>query len=306
MVSAPQSRLSRLALGTVQLGMDYGRVIPTKPPEPSVVHDMFDLAVASGVRCFDCAPAYGDAEAAIGRWLAEARANATAESPSIVTKLPALESFGESDIPAAVRHALAGSKRRLGIERIDGYLVHRASDLHRTGVADTLRALVEDGEIAAFGVSVYGPEEITAAMEVPGLSLVQAPLSVFDRRIVGAGALAACAERGITVFARSVFLQGLVFVDPAALPAHFDALRPRLAALGDLAKKAGVSIAAICLQAVMNEPGIASTVIGAARPDQLLQNLAAAREDVPPEILDEARGLGEALNASIIDPRRWP
>ncbi len=295
---------SPVTLGTVQLGMAYGKVVTTRPPDRATTFEMLDLAAASGVADLDTAAAYGDAEALIGEWLG--RRSASPPRIAVVTKLAALDDAECSDFAGVVRRRVRASRKRLGLPRIDGYLVHRASDLSRPGVVEALRTAVDEDAIAAFGVSVYEAAELERALAVDELSLVQLPFSVLDRHIARSGVLAACAGRGITVFARSVFLQGLVFLDPAALPTHFDALRPRLAALRSLAKEAGVSLASVCLRAVMEEPGIASTVIGAARPDQLAQNLAAAAEVVPPGVLDEARQLGDGLDVSILDPRRWP
>jgi len=295
---------SPVTLGTVQLGMAYGNVVRNRPPDRRTTLEMLDLAAASGVTCLDTAAAYGNAEARIGQWLG--RRSASGPRIAVVTKLAALDDAEDPDLAGVVGQRIRGSQDRLGLARIDGYLVHRASDLLRQGVVEALHTAVDEDAIAAFGVSVYDAAELECAIGVDALSLVQLPFSVLDRRMARSGALAACAERGVTVFARSVFLQGLVFLDPAALPPHFDRLRSRLSALRDLAARSNVSIAAICLHSVMIEPGIASTVIGAATPEQLAQTLVAADEKVPPKILDEARGLGEGLDADILDPRRWP
>ena len=75
---------------------------------------------------------------------------------------------------AVVRTACADSRRRLGVNRIDGYLVHRSADIGRPGVAETRRALVKESAIGAFGASTYSPEELWMALAIPGLRIVQA------------------------------------------------------------------------------------------------------------------------------------
>ncbi len=63
MVGFPRDRLSRLALGTAQLGMDYGVVAPSRAPDEGAARAILDAAWDAGITCFDTARLYGDAVA---------------------------------------------------------------------------------------------------------------------------------------------------------------------------------------------------------------------------------------------------
>jgi len=299
------NRISRLTLGTVQLGMDYGSFVPTSPPAHDAILQIFNNAIAGGVTCLDTAPAYGSSETAIGGWLAAATIADRRDRPFIVTKLSALEGIGDLDIGDEIRQRAQGSLARLRTDRLDGYLVHRAADLFRPGAADALRDLVDEELIGGFGLSVYEPAELEAALTIDGLALVQLPFNVFDRRFAESGLIARAADLDITVFARSTFLQGVAFLAPNKLPHMLSDLQTPLAQLHALAKSSGHPIAGLCLQAVLSEPGVASVVVGASRLDELNQSLAAAASEIDKGLLSAIRQLASGVDEALIDPRRW-
>jgi aryl-alcohol dehydrogenase-like predicted oxidoreductase len=296
----PRDQLSPLSLGTVQLGMAYGVANPAEPLTAAEAEAVMDAAWDSGVRCFDTARAYGEAEVRIGAWRA-----ACGASPLIVSKFPSLE--GEGDPAAAVEGHFAASRAALGVERLDGYLAHRAADIYRPGVADTLRALCDAGRLAAFGVSVYDADELDRALGIPGLGAVQAPVSVFDTRLVRSGALARCHDAGIAVFIRSAFLQGALFMAPDALPDHLAPVGPVLRRLAEMATAHGMGVEALALGYLRAQAGIDSIVVGALTAAQLSASVAAmAAAPLDEGLLAALSGLGTGLPAAAVDPRCWP
>ena len=295
MVGFPRDRLSRLALGTAQLGMDYGVVAPSRAPDDSAARAILDAAWESGITCFDTARLYGDAESRIGAWRA-----ATGHAPLVITK------FAKRDDAAAVEGDLAASMAALGVTCLDGVLAHGAEYLHMPGVAAALREAVDTGRLGAFGASVYDPDAAARALAVPGVTLLQAPLSAFDRRLVESGALERAAAGGVAVFARGVFLQGLLLSDPDRLSAFFEPAAPALRRFQAIAGAAGLSPAALALASVLAEDGVASVVIGVADADQMRANAQAAGQGVDPAAIDEARAAGRDLPVAMIDPRQWP
>src|SRR5215813_9446481 len=112
------------------------------------VQGILDAAWDGGIRSFDTAPAYGNAELRLGRWLAH---RSYARSPFLISKFPALpETDGAQDIV----ESLDQSRKELGVDRIDLYLAHRGRDLLRPAVSHILRQCISKGKIGAFGASV--------------------------------------------------------------------------------------------------------------------------------------------------------
>ncbi len=295
MVGFPRDRLSRLTLGTAQLGMDYGVVAPSLAPDEGAARAILDAAWDLGITCFDTARLYGEAESRIGAWRA-----ATGHAPLVITK------FATRGDVAALEDDLSSSMAALGVTCLDGVLAHRAEDLRMPGVAAALQGAVAEGRLGAFGASVYEPEAAARALAVPGVTLLQAPLNAFDRRLAESGALERAAAGGVAVFARSVFLQGLLLGNPEALPAFFQPARAALRRFQAIAGAAGLSPAALALAAVVAEDGVASVVIGVADADELRANAQAVGQSVDPAAIAEARDAGRDLPVAMIDPRQWP
>ncbi len=284
-----------LALGTVQLGMAYGTVCPSLPPGAADVELILDAAWQHGIRIFDTARGYGAAESRLGAWIARRGADAFVISKS-----------GPADDAAAFEASLAASRAALGAAPIGTYLMHRAPDLFRPGIADTLRRLVAGRVIGGFGVSVYTPDEIGPALDVAGLTDIEAPLSVFDRRIVASGALAAAARRGVRVWARSVFLQGVLLEPPDRLPPHFAALALPIAELRSIAGAAAVPLIGILLGAVRRTPGLAGAIVAVQNIGQLRQLLAEAALPAPADAIELALRAAANVGPDLLDPRHWP
>jgi aryl-alcohol dehydrogenase-like predicted oxidoreductase len=111
---------------------------------------------------------------------------------------------------------------------------------------------------------------------------IQIPLNVFDQRFILSGALEQLQRRDIHVFVRSVFFQGLFFLDPERV-GDPDLLRcavPHIRTLKDLAEEGGMSIGQFAVSFLRDIPGIRSLVLGADNPEQVIQN--AALFEAPP------------------------
>jgi aryl-alcohol dehydrogenase-like predicted oxidoreductase len=223
-------------------------------------------------------------------------------APFIVSKFPPL---GEGERADGVETALAVSLRHLARDRIDVYLAHRGSDLLRPGVLDVLRAAAAAGKIGAFGASIYGADEGRSLLGIEDLTALQLPLHLANTAASDAGLLEAAARRGVSVFARSVFLQGLLLADPEALDRNFAAAAPVLARLEELARRAGTTRAALALAAVRALPAVAAIVVGVDSVSQLDETLAAQAAPVDRAAVSEALVIGRDFPPELADPRRW-
>lgn len=155
-----------------------------------------DAAWARGIGAFDTADAYGGgrSETWIGRWL-DARGN----RPALTTKVfhsvvgdPADRGLSRNRILRQIE----GSLERLGVERVDAYLIHEPDP--ETPVAETLGALVElleAGKVAAIGASNVDRAWLEEGISLAPISVVQNSYSLLDRQ--SEDVVAYCAERGI-------------------------------------------------------------------------------------------------------------
>lgn len=260
----------RLALGTVQFGLAYGIANESGQVSSAEAAEILDRAWAAGIGTLDTAIAYGESERRLGQ--------IGVRQWRVISKLPAVpETCG--DVDAWVRESVYGSLQRLGIPRLGGLMLHRSQQLdgvHGDALYKALAAVKERGEAEKIGVSIYGPEELDALVPRYQFDLVQAPFNVFDRRLVESGWLSRLRGAGTEVHVRSVFLQGLLLMDPASRPAAFDkwqalwkqwhrwlddqALTPLQACLGYAMSQAGIDRVVVGVDSVMQLQEILSAV----------------------------------------------
>lgn len=279
----------KLALGTVQFGLNYGSFGARRQVEASEVASLLARAESAGIDLLDTARAYGQSEAVLG----ETRA---AERFRIVTKCPSLA--GESDPVAALRAAFDASCQALGVERVAGYLLHNAGDLEFPGVWDALEALTVAGRVERIGASFYGFEEAEALCRRYPLTLVQLPGNVLTPWYAERGL-----PPGVEVHVRSVFLQGFLLSDPERLPDRFQPWRSTLQTFRERAAGLGLTPQAAALAPLLQSPHVDRIVVGVETLAQLDQILEATSAVDTGQQLD----LGEYpdVTPALTDPRNW-
>lgn len=295
----------RLTLGTAQLGMAYGVTNRRGQPSPEEVEAILRRAFDLGVRSLDTAADYGVSEALIGRYL---RRHGRPPGLVLCTKLPRLPRDLRPDrIDGVVSDALQGSLRRLGVDRVDHYLIHAQSDLiaHGRPLIEALVSCRQSGLVRRIGASVYTPEDARVALSHPELSSIQFPFNLFDRRVRDSGALAELRSAGYATFARSPLLQGLLTLAPDALPRHLSDARPRLAALRDGLTAWSAEPVATALAWAVARSGADSVVLGVDSPDQLDFAVRALGRPLPHDLLDALEAHFADVPVEVIDPRRW-
>lgn len=280
----------KLGLGTVQFGLDYGVSNSRGVTPHEEARLVLRTAAAAGIDMLDTAPAYGDAESVIGEL--------AGEPFQVVTK-----TVKTSD-PGGLERGLEGSLRALRRDSVYGLLSHDSDALMAPGgemLFERMRGLRDRGLVRKVGVSVYTPAQAEALLGRYPIDIVQIPVNVFDQQLVRSGALQRLAEAGVEVHARSVFLQGLLLLDPVALPSCFDGARPLLAAFRAHARETGLSPLAAALGFVAGLPGIERAIVGVNTREQLLEVIAAFRP-----LPAEEFGSFACDDEAVIDPSRWP
>ena len=299
---APDPRISnacaKLALGTVQWGMSYG-IAGRGQPEAAEVGAILAAATRAGISVLDTAHAYGSSEEVIGT-------QSLAAPMRVVTKTrPVRSSRIETAACDAVEAALEQSFQRLRRSSVYAVLVHDAGDLLVPG-ADRLWKLLERyraaGSIGRIGVSVYTPAQCRAVAAAFPLEIVQLPFNIYDQRFLESGALAELKAGGVEVHARSAFLQGLLLMPPAALPAHFDGIRDHHARFHAFAATHGVSPLKAALAFCLRQADIDHVVVGCEKVGQIEEILTAAAVEAP-LLLPQSFAL---TDVNIIEPSRWP
>jgi aryl-alcohol dehydrogenase-like predicted oxidoreductase len=280
----------KLALGTVQFGLDYGIANAVGRVPSEEISGILATARRAGITVLDTAVAYGDSEERLG--------DAGVDDFSVVSKLPS-PMRDAATIAIAVRASLA----RLRRPELYGLLLHRSSDLlgnNGDEVFAALCALKHKGLVKKIGVSIYDPEELAPLIDRYDIDLVQSPYNVLDRRIATSGWLGRLKERGIEVHARSAFLQGLLLMRKAQRPARFAQWAPQLDAWDEWLVETAQSPLAGALSFVIAEGMIDRVVVGVDSDRHLQEIVAASGLPGPPAPLSLASN-----DRHLINPAMW-
>jgi aryl-alcohol dehydrogenase-like predicted oxidoreductase len=286
---------SRLALGTAQFGLNYGVANRNGQVPEDIVASILDSAAIAGLDTLDTAIAYGESESLLGR--------IGVDPWQIVTKLPPLPNGFSGDVRDWVMVAVSGSLQRLGRDRLRGVLLHRPADLlgeHGRQLYDALVELKDKGRVDKIGVSIYQPDELDALFSAMAFDIVQAPLSILDRRLVESGWLERLCELQVEVHVRSIFLQGLLLMPSAERPDKFRRWQPLWELWDRWIATNGLTALEACVRFAMSHSGISRVVVGVDSESQLREILAATDGQLP-EIPDELR----SADVALLNPASW-
>jgi len=209
--------MSKIALGTVQFGVNYGVSSTTGQVQPTEVAKILSYASSQNITLLDTAPSYGNSEQVLG--------NVGINDFNIVTKTRHFDQAVINDNSAAfLVNDLNESLKSLKQRSVYGVLVHNADDLLKPGankIISQLKDFKEQGIISKIGVSIYTSGQLQSVMDNMNIDLVQLPVNILDRRLFDTGMFKKLSLQGVEVHARSIFLQGLLLMSKDSRPKYF-------------------------------------------------------------------------------------
>ncbi|MFA6583405.1 MAG: aldo/keto reductase [Elusimicrobiaceae bacterium] len=291
--------MSKLALGTVQFGLAYG-INNTRGKIPAAEAGLIlNIAHAAHIDTLDTAYAYGESEGVLGQCL-DTHA-VIRDAFRIISKLPDLNI--ETD--KSPEFYLAKTLARLHVKSVYGYLLHNFENIKtHHDLMQFLKNAKSEGKIGKFGFSLYHPEHAREILDDKiSCDLIQIPYSVFDRRFEPL--LPALKARKIEIHTRSVFLQGLFFKDPSALPEKLSKVAPKLEKLRLISAETGLKITEICLGFALLNDNIDRVLCGVDSIANIKENITAeARMEKVREIMPLLQEFKET-DENILIPSNW-
>jgi len=269
-------------------------------------------ALDAGITTFDTADTYANTKAE--EVLAKALAGTRRESVEIFTKVffP-IGPMGTNDRGLSRKHiseGINGSLKRLGTDYVDLYQAHRYD--HTTPLEETMEAfadVVHSGKALYIGVSEWTAAQLRAghalARELHFPFVSNQPQYSMLWRVIEAEVVPASEDLGIGQIVWSPIAQGVLtgkYKPGAELPAGSratdeksgadfisswlrDDVLTRVQELLPLAADAGLSPAALAVAWVLQNQNVSSAIIGASRPEQVVDNVKAAGVRLEPDLL---------------------
>lgn len=253
----------KLGLGTVQFGQAYG-VSNTRGQVPvEEASQILARARQAGLGVLDTAANYGAAENVL--------AELDTSGFRIVTKTIGMKN--------GVDAVVARARRSAEMLKADTLLVHAAADLHDEDLWPALQRLKAEGLFRKIGISVYAADRPALLAEKFQPDVMQLPFSLLDQRLLKDGTLTALKSRGVEIHARSIFLQGLLFLE--TMPPKLAHAALELAVTRATIAAAGATPLQAALGFVLSRPEIDVALVGVTAPSELEEILVAAHRPLP-------------------------
>jgi aryl-alcohol dehydrogenase-like predicted oxidoreductase len=316
--------VSIVGLGTWQLGADWGEV------SEADARALLEASVEAGVTFFDTADVYGDgrSEQIIGAFLRTSGAPVT-----VATKMGRrVDQVPENYTLDNFRAWTDRSRRNLGVETLDLVQLHcpPSATIDDEATYDALRQLVDDGAIAAYGVSVETCDQALSAI-AHGAATVQIILNAFRLKPLDQ-VLPTAAANGVGIIVRVPLASGLLsgrysrdtvfaYNDHRSFNRHGEAFdvgetfsgvdyetglqaAKEFAALVLEHGPEGATPAQVAIAWAAQQEGVTTVIPGARHVDQARSNAAAGSlPALSPELLEGVRAIYDTHLRASIHPR---
>ena len=287
--------MSKLILGTVQLGLNYGVNNNSGKVLINESTKILTNAFKSGIKTLDTAEIYGDAHKIIGDFH---RRNNNMRF-KIITKFP--KDFKIKLIEDKVYSYI----EVLAVNHIDVLMFHSfESYKSNKDSLDLLVKLKSMGLINHIGVSLYNNEEIEYILNDNIISIVQLPFNLLDNMSLRGELINKLKQKGKIVHTRSAFLQGLFFKNLDDSSTIVQNLSLELNTLNKIRQKLNCSIEELALGYCIQQKNIDNVIIGVDTSSQLNSNFKASKYTFDKSLINLIDNIN-VKNINLLNPSIW-
>ena len=287
---------SKLILGTVQFGLDYGVNNTTGKPSKENIKSILDSAYNSGIQLLDTAEAYGDSQNKIGEYH-----NNSTNKFNVITKFSSnVEGFSLNIIERVYNNL-----KILDVDKLYCYMFHSFDDFNKyfEKYRKDLLILKRDGIINNIGVSLYSNDELESVLKFNEITLVQLPFNLLDNNNKRGNIIKKAKAKGIEIHTRSAFLQGLFFKNTSEFSVKIKPLEPYLNLLNDLCDE-DYKMNDLALNYVCNQKNIDKVLIGVDNVQQLESNILSEKKHIEKELTNNIEVI-DVKETKLLNPSNW-
>ena len=299
-------KVSRLSLGTVELGLDYGIYLPgeSKKPTNSEAIRLLIKAFEYGINFVDTAPVYGASESIIGEALKQ-----WPEHIYIATKIgniDASKNMSRQHLQKTIIKSIEKSLKNLKRDTIDLIQIHNATvkDFRESDLLGILVDAQQKGKVRHIGASVYETDAALEALDHPEIAALQVAYNLLDQRMA-AKVFKKSQMVDVAIVVRSALLKGALSERYSQLPAHLQKLREAVEKVRKWSIRIDDSLSNTAIRFCLSNNQLATVLLGVCTIEELRMGIDATAKPIFSRMqLKEAEQL--AVNdENIIDPRKW-
>ena len=287
--------MSKLALGTVQFGTDYGINSGIKVDQNEVTN-IINCARNNDISLLDTAQLYGSSEKVLG--------DVNTQDFDIVTKSRGFDQEVITEKEAVlVINDLHKSLKLLKQKSLYAFLVHHGEDLLKPGgeiIFNHLQTLKNQGLVNKIGISAYIDNQLIEIIDRFDIDIIQLPMNILDSRLIENGLLNKIYSKNIEIHTRSVFLQGLLLMDSDKRPKYFERWSRLWKFWYEWLADNKLSPLEASIRYMISKPEISRVLVGVDNRDQLQSIINAVDGNLPP--------IPEELSTNdpdLLNPGNW-
>ena len=204
----------QLVIGTAQFGSLYGATNKNIIDKKSS-NEILNFCKKNFLTEIDTAIDYHNSENLLGEF--------GMLNFKVSTKLPKITK-DKAKIEKWIHNEVDKSLSRLNIKNLETLYLHEAKDLlsqHSQVIFETLNNLKKEKIIKKIGVSFYNPHDLINTLKNYKIDAVQVPLNVMDSRFINNHIINKLKDESVTVYLRSIFLQGILITPHINHPVYF-------------------------------------------------------------------------------------
>ncbi len=286
--------VDKFILGTVHFGLDYGINNDVGKISEDDAFRILMISYQNGIRTLDTAGNYGNSEKIIGRFIEK--------NPEFVWKvISKLKLNAENDFESALEMSLSN----LNVECLESLMFHSFSDYIK--FKDHLQFFnqrFKGKKYKKLGVSLYTNEEIGVVISDPNIDLIQVPFNLLDNENQRGDVLLKAKNIGKEIHVRSIFLQGLVFMNEAKVPFKLAQLNRYVRNLQLLCKENEFSMLQLAIQYPLTKGYIDQVLFGVDSVAQLKENFKCIEKRIPENIIRFVDNIS-VKEKELLNPSKW-
>lgn len=290
--------MNRIGIGSAQFGQKYG-INSKEKIKSKEIKKIFKYLYLKKKKCYiDTSPTYGNAETLIGKNLNKKN------KFRIITKTISSKSRNITDeFVKNLENSFFLSLKRLKQKKVYGLLVHNVNDLLKKNsnlLYNQLLIFKKKKLVNKIGISVYNRKDIQKILSKYKFDIIQLPCNILDQRLIKDGTLNKLKKKNIELHARSIFLQGLLFIDRKKIQKKFNGIIKNIDLLKKRINKANISTQAAAISFIKNLKKFNAIIIGIDNFEQLKNIFEISSKKLPFKTNDLF-----SKDINCIDPRFW-
>ena len=297
--------VSKIGLGTVEIGLAYGIGIGQVPDEAEAER-ILKTAIDLGITYIDTARGYGVAEERIGKF-----GISKIDGVLVGTKCAQFLEQGEdptgAELEKRIRSDIEESIRLLHVDSLPLVQLHGGNkeQIERGELIEIMQKLKDAGTVQHVGIATRGEAAPLTAIESGFFETIQTAHSILDQRMVQ-NVLPQAKNADVGIINRSVLLKGALTPAAEQLPNELAVLKENSQQAAAIATELGIDLPTLALRFVLSNDAVSTALIGTVTPTHLKSAVSALEAGpLPEDILSKLKKLA-ITDENQIDPGNWP